>query len=65
MTWQKVHVPFVERAVLLELSQRWGATEEEALRRILRDAAIRELTEQATALERDVTCQEACSGQHS
>ena len=41
--WQRIHVPFVERAVLLELSERWGVDEEEALRRILRDAAIREL----------------------
>jgi len=42
--WQRVHLPFVERAVLLELAERWQVNEEEALRRVLRDAAVRELT---------------------
>lgn len=42
--WQRVRLPFVERAVLLELAERWCVDEAEALRRILREAAVRELT---------------------
>jgi hypothetical protein len=44
--WQRIHVPFVERAVLLELAERWCVSEEEALRRCLRDAAVRELLDE-------------------
>lgn len=56
--WQRIHVPFVERAVLLELAERWCVSEEEALRRCLRDAAIRELIERA---EPEECRREACN----
>jgi hypothetical protein len=40
---KSVEVGWVERLALLELAERWGVTEEEALQRMLRQTAVREL----------------------
>ena len=36
--WQKVRIPLLERLALLDLAERRGETEEEALQRIIREA---------------------------
>ena len=41
--WQKIRVPLLERLVLLDLATRWDVSEEEALRRVIADAARREV----------------------
>lgn len=38
MEWQKLRVPLLERLALLDLAERRGESEEEALKRIIRDA---------------------------
>lgn len=38
MEWQKVRVPLLERLALLDLAERRGETEEQALKRVIREA---------------------------
>jgi len=38
MEWQKLRVPLLERLALLDLAERRGESEEETLKRIIRDA---------------------------
>lgn len=43
--WQKVRLPIIERVILADLAGRLSVTEEEALRIIIRDAALKWLIE--------------------
>ena len=43
VSWQKLRVPLLERLVLAEVAERLGMTEEEALRKAIRELARREL----------------------
>ena len=47
--WQKIRVPLLERLALLDLAERRGQTEEEALSRIIREAVKRECVKLAEA----------------
>jgi len=52
LTWQKVRVPPVERLILADLAARWGQSDEDALVRIIREAAQRELQGELTEVAR-------------
>ena len=38
MEWQKLRIPLLERLALLDLAERRGESEEEALQRVIREA---------------------------
>ena len=61
--WQKIRVPLLERVVLLDLATRWGVSEEEALRRVIADAARREvLTDPQRPTDRAGDAHPTCRG---
>ena len=54
---QKVRIPLLERLALLDMAERRGVSEEQALARLIRDAACRELIAPAAEYG-DVTVRE-------
>ena len=48
VSWQKLRVPLLERLALLDLAERRGETEEEALARLIHEAVAAECVRETT-----------------